>query len=101
MKLNLPDASELRKQVTFDREAKKQTLKNLVTNWLNTKVLLEIKKALDIDHNSIMLRIPYEAYRFEKEFYAEVQRQIEPLGYTSEKSHDGGGMYDTVLISWK
>jgi len=35
-----------------------------------------------------------------EKFIAEVAHQLEPLGYLVSWSHDGGGMYATVVISW-
>jgi hypothetical protein len=33
-------------------------------------------------------------------FVARVKKMLSPLGYEVEQSHDGGGIYDTIIISW-
>ena len=103
MKLRLPKASELRKKRTKAIRLKKTSLKTFVTNWLNTSVLPEINDALedpDYKAHGILVRSPHESYEWGKAFYAEVQKQLKPLGYKSDETHDGGGMYACTYISW-
>ena len=33
-------------------------------------------------------------------FVESVKSKLSPLGYRVEKSHDGGGMYETIVVRW-
>lgn len=33
-------------------------------------------------------------------FFQCVKGELEPLGFRVEKSHDGGGMYSTIVVRW-
>lgn len=58
------------------------------TNWSSNKI-------------GVNVAVPYEAYEYENQFFVRLTEILTPLGYSVEKSHDGGGMYTTAYISWK
>lgn len=52
-------------------------------------------------HTSWSEEIKGAATNSDVDFYiGYIHSQLSPMGYRVEKSHDGGGMYSTVLIRW-
>lgn len=50
---------------------------------------------------SVNQEIPIDAYSDLALFYKLCDEALSPLGYKSSESHDGGGMYNTLFVSWK
>ncbi len=50
---------------------------------------------------SVNVQVPSAAYSDSKAFYSICKEELTKLGYKSEESHDGGGMYSTLAVSWE
>ena len=99
MKLTIPPANKLKGTEVKRREHK---LEAIVAYFLNGAVKQEIIAASSEGGKSINIAIPTEAYGEDnKKFYALCASQLKPLGYKAEQSHDGGGMYSTLCVTWK
>ena len=108
MTIKLPHADDLDNHVE-DKNCE-PTMESIVERWVNEKVVPEVlsaqraakRRATDC---SVGVRPPTAANTFLKDrsvsFYAELNRVLNPLGYTTEKSHDGAGMYEVTFIYWE
>jgi len=77
---------------------KRDKMANIVEAFINGKV----KRAIEMtEFDGVNVEVPIEAYSNTDQFYTLCKDALEPLGYTAERSHDGGGMYDTLYVSWK
>ena len=73
-------------------------MEKVVEHFINTKILADLKQVTD--SKCINTQIPYNAYTNLEEFYRICEREMGNLGYTAERSSDGGGMYDTLCVTW-
>ena len=73
-------------------------MKNVVVNFINGKVKNDIAAAKSY---GVSVEVPIEAYNNLPEFYQLCAEALTPLGYRCEESHDGGGMYNTLYVTWK
>lgn len=94
MKLKIKPASELKPV-----RPKEPTVAQIVKAYLNGPIDKAIKEAHSEGRNSINVEIPIDAYG-EKEFYPMCIGLLGALGYKAGESHDGGGMYGTLSVSW-
>jgi hypothetical protein len=74
-----------------------------VTNFINNVVAPKIEDMIDnpvkyTSSGAASFRVDY--YPASK-FVAKVASMLTPLGYGVRESHDGGGMYATVVIHWE
>ncbi len=69
--------------------------------FVNGKLRKDIETAIDDNLESVNTEVPFESYRCMKKFVEECKKILVPLGYTAEESHDGGGMYGTLYVTWK
>ncbi len=97
MKLNLPTADSIRKNQKKADVEKKDNARKIALKFLEGKMKAAI---LASSNNFAMVEIPVEAYSCANEFYKICAEELAPLGYTAEESHDGGGMYSTLAVSW-
>lgn len=98
MKINLPTAAERRKQGQDAVEAKQDTMKQIVRKYLNGPVKEAIQKA---EGTSVNVEVPSGAYENDKYFYRLCDEALSPLGYKCGPSHDGGGMFSTLWVTWE
>jgi hypothetical protein len=103
MKINLPKASTLVVKAKRKIKTREVNMRKVVIDFLNGIVFNEINTITNESPTTTGLNIavPNEAYANLVEFYVIASHELTKLGYTSAKSHDGGGMYDTLWISWK
>lgn len=97
MKVKLPTAAARRKQTANSVERKKDSLKKIVAQFLNGPVREAIAEA---EEQSVNVEVPIRAYEDMPGFYSLCENALKPLGYQCEQSHDGGGMYSTLYVSW-
>jgi len=104
--MNIPTAEELRKLIGEAKERDLQPVKDAAKKVVESfakrigELLADPKKFTS--HTLFSMEMPIEAYenpRAEACFFATVKSLL-PADYVVEKSHDGGGMYSTVVIRW-
>lgn len=100
MKINIPTADILRRKGFTKLTIKEKSTETAVQNFLNGKVRDEMNEAIENDHDSVNTEVPIEAYGNEKFFELAID-EMTKLGYHAEQSHDGGGMYSTLFVSWQ
>jgi hypothetical protein len=103
MKIKLPNASTLVVKAKRKIKTREVNMRKVVIDFLNGTVFDEINTVTTDSPTTTGLNIvvPHEAYNNLNEFYTIASHELTKLGYTSERSHDGAGMYDTLWISWK
>jgi len=103
--MKLMPASKLfqitRSLVTSTIPQKSFSFETLVDTFIDGKLSTAIVEAVKKGHNRVNVEVPIEAYRDLNKFYEIANQRLTNLGYTSQKSHDGGGMYDTLFVTWK
>ena len=108
MSIKLPPAADLDNHV--DDKNYEPTMESIVERWINEKVVPQVLSAQreakrHAKKCSVGIRPPPAADTFLKSqsvaFYAELDRVLNPLGYTTEKGHDGAGMYEVTYIYWE
>jgi hypothetical protein len=72
-------------------------MSEVVENFINGKLSYAIQHSKG---GCVNIEIPTVAYNDLKLFYQLCADALTPLGYKSEQSHDGGGMYSTLCVSW-
>jgi len=74
---------------------------SVVQRFINGPLKTNIEDALCYtDRYGINEQVPHEAYRNLPLFYKLCSEALTPLGYSCEESHDGGGMFSTLYVSW-
>ena len=102
MKLTLPTADEVRNEQIKIRVQKSAVPRQLAEKFLEGKVADAIKGSIHNEHaKGVNVEIPVGAYSDLKQFVVICSEILRPLGYTCELSHDGGGMYPTLYVSWE
>jgi hypothetical protein len=104
--MNIPTAEELRKKIADAKDRDLQPVRDAAKKIINKfeeyikNVLADPKRYTS--HSSFSVEMPGEAYennRAEECLFSTIRTTL-PTGYRVEKSHDGGGMYSTVVIRW-
>jgi hypothetical protein len=102
MKLNLPKASEIKRRQVIKRTIRESSVRKVAYTFLNGKLKDAINEAIINDGTSANVEVPSEAYgQNGKEFYTICIAELTKLGYEAKQSHDGGGMYSTLQVSWR
>ena len=96
-KINLPTAEERRNQKRRLCIERGNSMSALARRFINGKLR---KAILESDSDCVNEAIPIDAYKDIDLFATVVEGSLRPLGYHCERSHDGGGMYDTIFVSW-
>ena len=96
MKITLPKASSLPNTKIVAQN--KINLKAEVERFINGKLKNEI---VTTTYHSVNTALPIEAYEDLDGFVKICKDILTPLGYEADRSHDGGGMYDTLCVTWK
>ena len=96
MKIRIPHANKLK---TLKKKIAPPTMEQVVEQYLNGPILVAIQNAKP--SKCVNIAIPTEGYEDSAKFYAVCAAALKPLGYKAEQSHDGGGMYSTLCVSWK
>lgn len=96
-------ASKLTKltKITTKSLTPEKAMERVVEQFVNGKLRDEIVSAAKEGKNGVNVEVPVEAYDNLTLFYVICDRYLKPLGYKSIGSHDGGGMYNTLGVSWK
>ena len=100
MKITLPTAEEVRSNKAAKKAAKTDSVRTIVEKFLNGKVKDAIAASGEASRG-VNVEVPIEAYQHDAEFYRLCSEECAKLGFTGEKSHDGGGMYSTLYVSWE
>lgn len=106
MKTEIPNVTTLREQIA---QAKDRSLEPIRTEA--EKILAGFAEHLNklltnpnqfTSHTCFVAKLPVEGEGTAKMeyFFRIIREKLVPLGYLVEKSHDGGGMYGTVVIRW-
>ena len=101
---DLPHVSDLRKMIEIANETRFLKVKleaDLTMNRLKTRIqdLLDRPEKY-ISHHSYIEELKVHGDDEVKKYFSYLEEVLVPLGYSVEKSHDGGGMYSTVCIGW-
>lgn len=104
MKVNLPRASQIKRRQVIGRAVKETSIRKVAFTFMNGKLKEAINEAIvyesaDTARTTVNVEVPIEAYSNE-EFYTICIAELKKLGYKASKSHDGGGMYSTLCVSW-
>ena len=110
MKITLKPANE-------NQPVRKPSLDQVVEKFINEKIqnaIALVKNNSDCTPHKVTkgpfkgsrvfgvnVEVPLEAYGQTKDFYKLCVDTLTPLGYHAEESHDGGGMYSTLYVTWK
>jgi hypothetical protein len=97
MNIQLIPAARLTEKRKAKERAKMEALEKVVETFINSEVTPAIMKA---QGTSVNVKAPYEADINSDDFFALCAEILEPLGYDSAKSHDGGGIYTTLCVQW-
>jgi cobalamin biosynthesis protein CobT len=100
MRITIPTAKKLKTTKT-KQQTQTAKLEKVVARFLNETIKADLIQAAEQGNTSINTEVPTEAYADSKTFYRLCQEALQPLGYKAEESHDGGGMYSTLAVSWK
>jgi hypothetical protein len=96
-KITIPAAGEKRKQAS-DKLAKEiDDMDAVVQNFLNTRIKEAIVAS---DGVSVNVKAPALTSQNKELFLKLCSKYLTPLGYNCQMSHDGGGMYSTLFVSW-
>jgi hypothetical protein len=98
MKITLMAADKRRQHGRLKAEAKEQNMINVARIFINGPLKVAIEAT---DGETVNVEVPADAYRDLNLFYGLCMQALNPLGYTCEESHDGGGMYNTLYVTWK
>lgn len=97
MNITLPSASKFKRKTKEVEKTKKISMETIVERFINSEVQSAIERS---SYPSINVEVPFDAYGDLNLFYALCDKALAPLGYKSADSHDGGGMYNTLCVSW-
>lgn len=104
--MKIPTAAELCKKLEVAKELASQPVREAVDTTL-TDFANHIEKLLNdpknfTNHTIYVREIPGGAYHGGNYnlYFDCLRRKLTPLGYVVEQSHDGGGVYSTVVIRW-
>ena len=101
--LNIKPAAEYAAAEAVNAAAKEANLTEMATNFINNEVTPKIEDMIAYPEKyttkgSAVFKVPsYPATAFVNE----VAGLLKPLGYIVKESHDGAGIYATVVISWE
>jgi hypothetical protein len=98
MKISLISAKLRRAGRFIEAEEKKVSMARVVEKFINGPLKKEI---LEADSDGVNVAIPHEAYQDDDLFYMLCIEELTKLGYHATRSHDGGGMYDTIYVDWE
>ena len=82
----------------------KLTLEEKVDEFIEGKLMPRIVTAARLGHNDHVEEWEYWMYQGSAEATLKMLKtfnnKLNPFGYTVSFSHDGGGMYDTIVVKW-
>lgn len=104
---NIPNVTELRQKIAEAKD-RKLTKVRAVGDLFIERFGLHLEALLTnpskfTSHTSYGEEIKGDAYSdgANADYYINyVKGVLSPLGYVVEKSHDGGGMYSTIVVRW-
>lgn len=100
--LRIKSAAEYRKEQVTTRTAAKEDLRSKVVYFINNVLTPKIEEKIANNWNRTSKHLSLKVDHYpSSEFVVEVKSLLTPLGFTVEESHDGGGMYPTIEISWE
>jgi hypothetical protein len=111
MTVKLPNAKNLATHTFKDEEKAVAAHKKKIEKWIDEKLLPQLqyhKPKIDLKKRTVSgcvgVECPMEYYGHDgitaakwKEIYESI---IKPLGYEPVYTHDGGGMYAVVGVTW-
>jgi hypothetical protein len=102
MPLTIKSAAEYAAEQAARASAAAADRHNYIVSFINNTIQPKIESMIAnpekyTSTNSASFQV--NSYPAEK-FVAEVAALLVPLGYGVRQSHDGGGMYATIVISW-
>lgn len=93
-----PHVNDLKRQQQDKTARQVASFEDKVKHYLEQ---LASEHLLKTDYNYVNVAVPNFAYANLNDFEAVCKKLLAPLGYTKVMvSHDGGGMYNTLLIIW-
>lgn len=97
--MKIPTAAQVRTRTVKKVKKKELSMETIVKIYLRLKIVPLLENAEE-GQTCINEAIPTEAYGDTLLFYSICKKILKPLGYKSEESHDGGGMFSTLCVSW-
>lgn len=92
-----PSVDEIKK-INLEREKRyEEAFLKIVEKFMNETVLPLV---LTSEAGYVSVKVPSEAYR-DLEKFENRCKSIIPAGYDVGISHDGGGEYNTLVVSWE
>jgi hypothetical protein len=100
--LRIKSAAEYRKEQVTIETAAKEDLRSKVVEFINNVVTPTIEQKIANGWSRHTKHLSFDRVHYPmSEFVAEVKTILSPLGFTVYESHDGGGLYPTIEISWE
>jgi hypothetical protein len=105
MKPKIPTAEDLRKALVVAKDKAMNPVRKagdeLIKDFSNHLVQLIANPSKFTGHTCYIKEMPAGAWhKGNYDFFLEYVRTQLPEGYRVEQSHDGGGMYSTIVIRW-
>lgn len=97
--MKIPTANNVRARTVKKPKEKEMSMETIVKIYLRLWIVPRLENAEE-GQTCVNEEIPTEAYRDMPLFYSICKKILKPLGYKSEESHDGGGMFSTLCVSW-
>lgn len=82
------------------QEEPKVNIKKLAEDFVDGPLREDIEASICEGDNYANTQVPSGTYGRMDQFIKECRKLLKPMGYTAEESHDGGGIYTTVFVSW-
>lgn len=88
----------MKKSVT-PKESKESILRRAARAFIETVIVPEMDKVTGTDATCVVKEVPSEAYTDLDAFSRYCALEL-PEDYNVSISHDGGGVYNTLVVSW-
>ena len=101
-KLQIKPAAEYRIRQEEAVRANKNEFRKKAVDFINNEITPKIENKISTSTTtSECLSVVVPVYhRHASEMVNEISELLLPLGYNVRLSHDGGGMYQTVIVKW-
>lgn len=103
MELTIKPAREYAEQTQTKEQVAESELRDRAISFINNVVQPQIEDCIahPEKYTAVNGRFSFKAPFYPVEpFVQEVSKLLKPLGFNVGQSHDGGGMYATIIIEW-
>ena len=91
-----PTAKQRRKMIPQVVDVKQEPINKVVKQFVENKILPAVLAAT---YNQVNIEVPSRAYA-DLNAFCDLCKQLIPSDYEVGISYDGGGMYNTLSVSW-